>query len=223
MQPCVVLYATTNAGKLGEARACFELAGTAHGLQFEVRGVGVEVTEPQGAAGEIARAKLLAAHAELLANQPGFMSGVDWLVAEDAGLGLDALGGTFPGAYVKPMMQALLPKGGAAALADMCAKLGEDGATAMCSVAARRVGPGDNEPLVHCGTLRGRIVAPRGAGTHGGALSWSPVFVPDGQDGRSMGELSLEAQAHFSHRRQAIQALVDRIAAGGAGTAENPF
>ena len=49
----VILYATTNKGKLGEARACFDLAAGGPG-KFEVRGVAVDVDEVQGACGEIA-------------------------------------------------------------------------------------------------------------------------------------------------------------------------
>lgn len=205
----VILYATTNKGKLGEARACFELAATG---TFEVRGVAVDVDEVQGEVGEIARAKLAAVHTKLMQTQPGALHGVDYLVAEDGGLALDCMGG-FPGPYVKPMMQALQAKGGVAALASMVARLGDDGATALCSMAVRCVGA-DQAESIHFGKLRGRIVSPRSGedtAAHGGALSWGPVFEPNGQGGRGIDEFSLQEQAHFSHRRQAVQSFVDSV------------
>lgn len=209
----VVLYATTNQGKLGEARACFDLAGGAAGI-FEVRGVAVDVDEVQGACGEIAQAKLEAVHAKLLETKPDALDGVDYLVAEDGGLALDAMGG-FPGPYIKPMMQAMQPKGGADALASMIQRLGTDGATALCSMAVRCVRAKQTAAdAVHFGKLRGRIVPPRsGADTaaHGGALSWGPMFEPDGRGGRGIDEFSLEEQARFSHRRQAVQSFVDGL------------
>jgi len=229
---CVaVLYTTTNAGKLGEARACFRLAAARVAaarpgeppLVFEVRSTAVEVPEPQAAPGEVAREKARRALEALRRDAPEALEGVDLVMAEDAALGLDCLAG-FPGPYIKAMMQALAKKPGAdtapAALADIVGTLGEDGVTASCNVAAVRVGAGagggQDEPRVYAGELRGRIVAPRGEGTHGGAISWSPAFLPDGDlgGGRCMGELTLEEQAEFSHRRVAIQALVDDLAAG---------
>lgn len=207
----VILYATTNKGKLGEARACFDLAAGGPG-KFEVRGVAVDVDEVQGACGEIARAKLAAVHEKLRKTQPDALNGVDYLVAEDGGLALDAMGG-FPGPYIKPMMQALLSGGGAHSLAAIVKRLGDNGATALCSMAVRCLRTTQPTPdAMHYGKLRGRIVPPRSGmdtAAHGGAVSWGPVFEPNGQGGRGIDEFSLEEQAQFSHRRQAVQSFVD--------------
>ena len=111
-RPITVLYTTTNKGKLGEARACFDLAAAAAAaarpgqaaLSFSVRGIAVEVPEPQAAPGEVAREKARLALAALRRDSPGALEGVDLVLAEDAALGLDCLGG-FPGPYIKAMMQ----------------------------------------------------------------------------------------------------------------------
>ena len=110
-RPITVLYTTTNKGKLGEARACFDLAAAAAAarpgraaLSFSVRGIAVEVPEPQAAPGEVAREKARLALAALRRDSPGALEDVDLVLAEDAALGLDCLGG-FPGPYIKAMMQ----------------------------------------------------------------------------------------------------------------------
>ena len=154
-------------------------------------------------------AKLAVVHEKLRKTQPDALNGVDYLVAEDGGLALDAMGG-FPGPYIKPMMQALLS--GWSTLA-CCHR--EALRRQRCD---RSLQHGRALLEKHANTgrdalwqLRGRIVLPRSGmdtAAHG-AVSWGPVFEPNGQGGRGIDEFSLEEQAQFSHRRQAVQSFVD--------------
>ena len=64
------------------------------------------------------------------------------------------------------------------------------------------------------GTCDGTIApAPRGA--HG--FGYDPVFIPDGGDGRTFAELTLEEKNAVSHRGRAFRALAETLASADPG------
>jgi XTP/dITP diphosphohydrolase len=129
-----------------------------------------------------------------------------WVLADDSGLCVDALGGA-PGVYSARYAGAT----GTAAERDRAnnEKLlhalrayppADRGARFVCCVAL--VGPGDNL-LQARGECPGRILEhPRGSGGFG----YDPLFAPSGEN-RSMAELGLLEKNRLSHRGQALRAL----------------
>ncbi len=63
----------------------------------------------------------------------------------------------------------------------------------------------DGREVVAHGVVEGHIAAePRGTSGFG----YDPVFVPDGGDGRTFAEMTIEEKAAVSHRARAFAALV---------------
>ncbi len=129
-----------------------------------------------------------------------------WVMGEDSGLEVDALGGR-PG-----IGSARYAPQGAPAIAKL---LGE-----LESVSDRRaryvselvaIAPGGEE-LRGTGVLVGRIAAePRGAGGFG----YDPVFVPSGEE-RTVAELGNSWKDRHSHRARAARALGEAVERFGA-------
>ena len=122
-----------------------------------------------------------------------------WLIGEDSGLEVDALGGR-PGVH-----SARYAPEGAPAIARLLAELdgvAERGARYVCELVC--LAPDDTE-LRGTGTLEGGIArAPRGREGFG----YDPVFVPDGET-RTVAELGNEWKAGSSHRARAARALCE--------------
>ncbi len=58
------------------------------------------------------------------------------------------------------------------------------------------------------GTLKGTITrTPRGENGFG----YDPIFVPDGQGGRTLAELSLDEKSDISHRGRALRAFAEKV------------
>jgi XTP/dITP diphosphohydrolase len=151
-------------------------------------------------------ARLKAAAVATAAREPA--------VADDTGLEVDALDGR-PGVYAARFA------GEDATYADNVAKLlrALDGVPAadrrarFRTVALVRFPDGDE--LVADGVVDGVIAeAPHGDGGFG----YDPVFIPDGGDGRSYAEMTLEEKQAVSHRgrafRQLAELLQSRLAPG---------
>ena len=128
-------------------------------------------------------------------------------IADDTGLFVDALDGA-PGVYSARYA------GEDASYADNVAKL----LTAMATTSQERrvahfrtvaaVAYPDDSWFVVDGELRGRIAdAARGAGGFG----YDAVFEPDGENGRTLAELTAEQKHALSHRGNALRALVDAL------------
>jgi non-canonical purine NTP pyrophosphatase (RdgB/HAM1 family) len=168
---------TGSAGKLAEAR---RIVGP------ELEAVAVDLPEIQSLDPvEVARAKAAAASAAV----------GGWVVVDDTGLGLEALGG-FPGPLIKWLLTAVGPSG----IADLAARLGNDRAIVTCVVMAS---DGARE-VVGRAEVAGRIVAPRGRRGFG----WDSVFEPDDPGGVTYAELDDATKDLVGHRGRAWRALV---------------
>ncbi len=125
-----------------------------------------------------------------------------WVLAEDSGLEVDALGGR-PG-----VLSARYAPEGAPAIAKLLGELDgveERGARYVSELVL--LAP-DGRELRGTGTLEGRI-ASEPAGSEG--FGYDPVFVPDGEE-RTVAELGDGWKAESSHRARAARALLGALA-----------
>jgi len=133
---------------------------------------------------------------------PGF------IVADDSGLEVDALGGA-PGIYSARYVGATATEEEKIGkLLDELARIGATdtarGARFRCIVALAREG---NLFEIFEGVVEGRIAdAPRGNRGFG----YDPVFIPEGLE-QTFGELPAEVKDTISHRAKAIRALAERL------------
>ena len=127
-----------------------------------------------------------------------------WVLAEDSGLSVDALGGR-PGVY----SARYAPEGGPA-IAKLLGELaGVDDRRAHYVSELVLIAP-DGYELRGTGALPGRIASePRGSEGFG----YDPIFVPNGEE-RTVAELGDRWKAEHSHRARASQALLVAHAAG---------
>jgi len=128
--------------------------------------------------------------------------GREWVIGEDSGLEVAALGGR-PG-----VESARYAPEGAPAIARLLGELdgiGERAARYVSELVC--ISPGGEEAR-GSGTLAGRIAdAPRGTGGFG----YDPVFVPDGEE-RTVAELGDGWKERNSHRARAARALLAALA-----------
>ncbi len=122
-----------------------------------------------------------------------------WVVADDSGLEVDALGGA-PGVHSKRFS----PTGTAAAnnalLLQRLEGVTDRTARFRCVIAV--VGPGVERTAE--GRCEGRIgTSPEGDGGFG----YDPLFLPDAYPGRTMAALSLAEKNAISHRGRAFRQL----------------
>jgi XTP/dITP diphosphohydrolase len=126
-----------------------------------------------------------------------------WLLAEDSGLEVDALGGR-PG-----VLSARYAPEGPPAVAKLLSELeGVEDREAHYVSELVLLSP-DGRELRGTGTLEGHI-AEHAAGSEG--FGYDPVFVPNGED-HTVAELGNEWKAENSHRARAARALLDALAA----------
>ncbi len=129
-------------------------------------------------------------------------------IADDTGLFVDALDGA-PGVYSARYA------GEEATYADNCAKmLRELTGVALESRTARfrtvaAVAYPDGSWFVVDGEVEG-VIAESARGSHG--FGYDPIFLPEGQRGRAMAELSPDEKHALSHRGNAFRALADALA-----------
>jgi XTP/dITP diphosphohydrolase len=125
-----------------------------------------------------------------------------WVLAEDSGLEVDALGGR-PG-----VLSARYAPEGAPAVAKLLGELDgieERGARYVSELVL--LAP-DGRELRGTATLEGRI-ADEPAGSEG--FGYDPVFIPHGEE-RTVAELGNEWKAENSHRGRAARALREALA-----------
>jgi len=126
----------------------------------------------------------------------------EWILAEDSGIEVDALGGR-PG-----VQSARYAPEGAPAIAKLLGELGDTEDRGACYVSELVALLPDGEEVRGTGILEGRIShEPRGSGGFG----YDPVFVPDGEE-RTVAELGDEWKARNSHRARAARALLAALA-----------
>jgi XTP/dITP diphosphohydrolase len=125
-----------------------------------------------------------------------------WVLAEDSGLEVEALGGR-PG-----VLSARYAPEGAPAVAKLLGELeGVEDRRARYVSELVLLAP-DGGELRGTGTLKGRI-ALEPAGIEG--FGYDPIFVPDREE-RTVAELGNEWKAENSHRARAARALVAALA-----------
>lgn len=192
-----VVLASNNAGKQRELASLLEPHGFHLVLQSEL---GIEAPEETGNTFE-QNALLKARHASRLSGLPA--------LADDSGIEVDALDGR-PGVW-----SARYAGEGATDLENLERMLTELAdvpdarrtARFRCVIALVRSAD-DPEPLLGSGVWEGRISTfPRGCGGFG----YDPIFLPDGQQGRSAAEMSSDAKNAVSHRARALASLHDQI------------
>lgn len=127
-----------------------------------------------------------------------------WVLAEDSGLEVDALGGR-PG-----VLSARYAPEGQAAVSKLLGELGGVDDRRARYVSELVLYTPDGRELRGSGTLEGRV-SHEPAGSEG--FGYDPIFVPDGEE-RTVAELGDEWKARSSHRARAAHALLEALAAG---------
>lgn len=173
-----ILFATSNPGKLEEARKVLAPMG------FIVEGYDGKGTEIQAdTTREVAAHTAMGAAAR--AGRP--------VIVEDAGLFVDGLKG-FPGVYSAYALRTI----GLDGLVRLLGGSRSRRASFVSSVAYCEPG---GKPEVFDGSVRGTIaLQPRGSRGFG----FDPIFVPSGRR-RTFGELSIEEKCRVSHRSRALR------------------
>jgi XTP/dITP diphosphohydrolase len=193
--PRILVVGTNNRHKLGE------IAPLLDGLGLQLRAAG-----EYGRFEPVEDGATLDENAILKADAALKLSG-EWSIADDTGLGVDALGG-------RPGMYAARYAGEGCTFADNVRKLlgemqgvpeGRRGATFVCVIALCRRGAA---PLTFRASCRGRILEqPRGTGGFG----YDPVFQLEGMD-RAFAELTPGEKNQLSHRARAVRLLRAELA-----------
>ena len=124
-----------------------------------------------------------------------------WILAEDSGLEVEALGGR-PG-----VLSARYAPEGAPAVARLLGELERIEKRDARYVSELILLAPDGRELRGTGVLLGRI-AYEPAGSEG--FGYDPIFVPDGEE-RTVAELGDEWKAHYSHRARAARALLEAL------------
>jgi XTP/dITP diphosphohydrolase len=125
----------------------------------------------------------------------GIGPGDAWMLGEDSGLEVDALGGK-PGVETARWAQGRHVE----RILDALRGVDDRAARYVCELVA--IGP-DGRELRGTGTLEGRIAGePRGSAGFG----FDPVFVAEGEE-RTVAELGDDWKAEHSHRARAAHAL----------------
>jgi XTP/dITP diphosphohydrolase len=193
-----LLLATRNEGKVAELRRI--LAGDSRLADVELISAAEVVVPDTPETGET-----FAANAALKARAAAHATGLV-AVADDSGLTVDALGGEpgvrsarYAGAHGDDDANLALVLQRMTGVADRAARF-------VCAAAV--AAPGDGEPRVAHGEVRGELIeAPRGDGGFG----YDPIFVPHGET-RTTAEMAPAEKDAISHRGAAFRALCDELA-----------
>jgi inosine triphosphate pyrophosphatase len=116
------------------------------------------------------------------------------LIVEDTSLSMECLNG-LPGPMIKWFMKTVGREG----LYEIANKMGNDKAEAKCVIGYAK-NPG--EISFFEGSVKGRVVFPRGASKFG----WDPVFQPEGFS-KTFAEMSAGEKNSISHRKMALERL----------------
>jgi XTP/dITP diphosphohydrolase len=132
-----------------------------------------------------------------------------WVVADDSGFCVDALGGA-PGVHSARFGDpALDDRGRLELVLDRLGSTSERGGGYVCVLVA--LGP-HGEALEATGEVRGSVArAPSGENGFG----YDPIFVPDGWT-RTVGDATAEEKDSISHRARAARRLARALADAGA-------
>ncbi len=124
-----------------------------------------------------------------------------WVLADDSGLEVDALGGA-PGVWSSSFggEEGNHTMNNARLIREMAGKT-ERGARFRCTMVLAKDGTAQAD---FCGSVEGTLTdSPRGTGGFG----YDPLFIPEGYD-QTFGELAAAVKNHLSHRARALQQAV---------------
>jgi len=175
----MIRFVTGNEGKVQEAREY---------LDRPVEQVPYDYTEIQGDIEEVARHGARETFAESESDEP--------VLVDDTGLFVEALDG-FPGAYSSFVEDTLG--------IERIPKLVEDEVNRRAAFRTVLVYYDGETAETFEGSVRGRIVDPRGEGGFG----YDPVFE---HDGRTFAEMSTAEKNAISHRGRALERFADWLA-----------
>lgn len=169
-----ITFATTNQGKLDEARKL---------LGIDVQGTSLEIDEVQSLDPETVAVKKAAAYFREL-KKP--------ILVEDVALTFEALG-KLPGTYINDFFKVLGNQG----LVDLLVNASNRKATAQTTLVFME----DKDNFhVFIGTVEGEIAKePKGSSGFG----WDPIFTPSGET-RTFGEMNETEKAKYSMRAKAF-------------------
>lgn len=173
-----IVFATSNRGKLEEARAILRPFGISV-KQFDGKGIEIQADTNLEVAAFAARG------ASASAGRP--------LLVEDAGLYVDALSG-FPGPYSAYVFKTIGVDG-------LVKLLGNNPSRRARFVSSVAYCEPHGEPTMFEGTVKGTI-AQRARGKKG--FGFDPVFVPQGGR-KTFGELTVEEKCRVSHRAASMK------------------
>lgn len=186
-----LVFVTSNAGKAHEARERLEPLG------FEVEQRDLDILEVQADDLDVVATEKARAAATNLRG-PFFL--------EDAGLFVAGLRG-FPGVYSAPTFRTIGCEGLLRLMRGMRAGRNAEFRAVIAY----------HEPKTALRLFRGACagtIATRARGDQG--FGFDPIFVPDGGDGRTFGEMEAEAKNLVSHRGRALDAFAAFLATKGA-------
>lgn len=193
--PKTVMVASNNAHKLQELREIFALAGLTGVNLVAPRDLGLACAPHETGATYLDNA-LIKGRAFAHAYREGGEyrnSGELWILADDSGLEVDALGGR-PGVQSSRYHRDAPDGDGCAALLREMAATPDAQRTARFRCVLALIGPQGHEHIFE-GTCEGRIAHER-RGENG--FGFDPVFLID--DGRTMAQLSSTEKHRISHR-----------------------
>lgn len=183
-----LLFLTSNAGKLAEARHLLSPLGF-EVEQFLLRGRVPTVIEPQARdLKQVSQAKIEQAVSMLESSESTA------ILVEDAGLFIDGLNG-FPGVYSADILGQI----GLNGILSLMAEIGDNGAEFRACSALWI----DGEIYFGEGICRGHI-GTEIKGKNG--FGYDPIFHPEGDaKGRTFGQMTTSEKEAFSHRAKALE------------------
>ncbi len=202
-----VLLASNNAHKVAEFRQLFELHGVSDATIYTPSELGIVCDPPEDAPTYAGNALRKARAFAAAARAAGFAD--LWVLADDSGLEVEALGGR-PGVHSARYHHAAPNGDGCAALLHELRDVPTEQRHARFRCVLAAIGPDSSEQLVS-GTCEG-FIAPTARGQ--GGFGFDPVFIPRGET-RTLAEMTPTEKHRISHRGAAIRALLTAWAQRG--------
>tara|TARA_B100000029_G_C17556188_1_gene951746 strand:- start:961 stop:1569 length:609 start_codon:yes stop_codon:yes gene_type:complete len=190
-----ILFATGNSHKVSEAAKT--LAQFGHSVsQLNIDGHIPEIQELQAdGIEEVALSKIMQAR-ELISGTELEKSAI---LVEDSGIFIESLDG-FPGPYSSYVERTIGLRGILNLLRTEGNRRAEYRAVAIISIEGETI----SSTGVCPGTISEKISGDLGFG-------YDPIFIPEGGDGRTCGELSPVEKSEISHRGRALKALSEAL------------